>query len=117
MNRKPISPELHGIIDYAFATTLFLAPSLLGLNKKAKCEYYTLGAAAFGYSALTDYPMGLKPVISYNTHRMLDYATITTFAATTACKVINKEKRTLVFHLSMMALAAVTVMLTDWNKD
>ena len=38
MRTKPITPFMHGIIDYGFVVSLLLIPSLIGLNKKQnKC--------------------------------------------------------------------------------
>jgi uncharacterized membrane protein len=117
MNKKPITPKMHGFIDYGFATMQLATPELLGFNKKAKRVYRLLSAQVFGYSALTDYPLGIKPVLSYETHHKIDIANVALMAAAAMYRGINKDKRTLAFHLGFVALAAVNVLLTDWKAD
>jgi hypothetical protein len=117
MNTKPISPKLHGIIDYAFAGTLLLLPSLLHFNKKARKLYKLIGLEVLAYSALTDYPAGLEPVISFDTHHKTDCANIAGLAAVTTCKYIHKDKAILAFHTGMTAMAMITVLLTDWKAQ
>ena len=117
MNAKPITPTLHGIIDYAFAATLLLAPRLLGLNKKASRLYKLLALEVITYSALTNYPAGVTPVISYDMHRKIDGVNIAGLVAGTMCKDIKKEKAALAFHIGMTTLAIGSVLLTDWDAD
>ena len=117
MNRKPITPKMHGIIDYAFAAILVLAPPVLKLNKKARRLYKLLGAGVIVYSALTDYPAGVIPVIPYQDHQKIDDAIIGAFAVETLNKGITKDKRACAFHIGITTLAVITVMLTNWDAD
>jgi hypothetical protein len=73
MNSKPISPTMHGAMDYALASVLLLAPSALGLSKKAVKSYKTLGINLLTYNALTDFPAGIKPLMSLQTHKKSGY--------------------------------------------
>lgn len=115
MKTKPISPELHGIIDYAFAGLLLFGPSILKINKKAAKIYKVLALDVAAYSALTDYPAGITPLISYSDHHTIDCVHIAGLAGTTACRDIRKDKTALIFHVSMTLLAIGNVLLTDWN--
>ena len=117
MKGKPISPKMHGIIDYAFAAILVLVPPVLNLNRKARKLYKLLGANVMVYSALTDYPAGIIPVISYQQHEKIDYANIGEFAVETLYNGIRKDKRALAFHIGITTLAVITVMLTNWDAD
>lgn len=102
-------------MDYALATVLLVGPPALGLNKKATNVYRGLAANLITYNALTDYPAGLKPVISLDTHRKIDYANLATFAFAFFYKAIQKDKKALSFHAGVTALAVSNVLLTDWN--
>lgn len=117
MTNKPISPKVHGIIDYAFGTALIFLPSILGLNKKAKKTYRMLGSGTLVYSAITNYHAGLKPLISLDTHRKLDLVTIGTMAAQSFVKGVRTQKRALLFNLAATTIAAASVLLTDWGRD
>jgi len=117
MNKKPISPKLHGIIDYTFAAGLLFLPPLLGLNKKAKKVYQLMAAEMLLYSSFTDYPAGLTPVISYDTHHKLDVANVAGMAVDTFDKSIRKQKRATVFHIAATTVALATLLLTDWKAE
>jgi hypothetical protein len=117
MNKRPITPKMHGLIDYGFAAAQLVAPEVLGFNKKAKTLYRLFSAHLFTYSALTDYPMGIKPVLSYKAHHKIDIGNVAVLAAVTLYDGIKKDKRALPFHIGMVALAMVNVLLTDWKAD
>ena len=117
MNNKPISPKMHGIIDYTFAAGLLILPSLFGLNKKARNLYKVMAAEMFLYSSLTNYPAGLSPLIPYETHRKLDVGNIAGMAADTLYKPIRKQKRAMIFHLVATTIAIASVLLTDWKAE
>jgi hypothetical protein len=117
MNKKPITPKMHGLIDYGFAAIQLLAPELLGLNKKAKKVYAFFGTNLIAYNALTDHPVAVKPEISYETHHKIDVANVAILAASTLYDGIRKDKRAVAFHLGFVVLAAINVLLTDWKAD
>ncbi len=117
MSTKPFSPKQHGLNDYGFVALQLLVPPLLGFNKKAVKLYRFLGFNLLTYNALTDTPVGIRPVISYQTHKKIDIANVAGLAAATLLPVIRKEKKVLAFHLGFVALAAVNILLTDWDAD
>ena len=115
MNTKFITPKVHGIIDYAFAATLLLAPPLLSLNKKVIKFYRNLACGSLTYSALTDYPAGIKPVITYQQHHKIDCAFIAVLFAAFFNKEINQDSHTCIFHDAVTTGALFTVLFTDWR--
>lgn len=114
MNTNVFSPTQHGINDYILSATMFTAPSLLGLNEDAKKLYAVLGTNLLGYNILTDHPVGLKPVISYDTHEKIDIGNVATLAVLTFHKAIRKDKRALPFHIACVSIAALNVLFTKW---
>lgn len=117
MNTKPISPKIHGLNDYGFAAALLFAPSIFGFNKKAKKLYALLGTNLFLYNAITDHPVSVKRLISYDTHHKIDPINVAGLALPTLYKGIRKDKKALAFHIGFVTLAAINVLLTDWNAD
>ena len=72
---KVISPELHGLIDYAHAGFFVCAGFFLWKrNRPAAVAAFATGACVLSESLITDYPLGLEPVISFETHGKLDAA-------------------------------------------
>ena len=70
---KVIDARTHGIIDYAYAS-LFLGAAVFLRKKNPRAAWATLGTGAFivAQAMLTDYPLGIEPVISFEAHGKLD---------------------------------------------
>jgi hypothetical protein len=70
---KTIDARTHGIIDYCHAA-LFLTLGFICLksNKRAAAAALSTGSLVLVQSLLTDYPLGVKPVFSFETHGRLD---------------------------------------------
>src|SRR4051795_10726006 len=81
---RPIDSTLHGATDYSVGTLLMTAfPKLAGVEgtQSAK-QIRAAGAIHAGYSALTDYPLGVVKVIPYKAHLALDALGAVALAAT-----------------------------------
>ena len=81
---RPIDSTLHGVTDYTAGTTLMTVfPKLAGIEgTRAERQIRTAGAIHAGYSALTDYPLGVVKVIPYQVHLALDAVGALALAAT-----------------------------------
>lgn len=115
MKSKPISPRVHGILDYALIGGMLVLPSVLGLSKKVKTWYLAEGLVLLGYAALTDQPVGLKPLIPFRVHAKIDPMNVAGFALQTMARPFREDKKARIFNLAFTALAGITVLLTDWK--
>lgn len=71
-----VSTRVHGVADYVWGAALLLAPRLLRFPA-GSAEARTAraaGAGAIAYAALTDYELGLVPVLTMREHLALDLA-------------------------------------------
>jgi hypothetical protein len=68
MMRGPLSPKVHGILDYGAIALLFLAPTLFGFGGTAAGILYFIAIVYLGMVLLTAYPMGLAKVIPFTVH-------------------------------------------------
>ena len=96
---KVIGPAAHGLIDYGHVA-FFLGMALLlrKSNKRAAMAALGTGALVLVQSVLTDYPMGVVPAMSFETHGKLDAAMAASswaipgafgFAGTPAAKIFT----------------------------
>ena len=71
---KVISPKAHAIIDYAVVAGGFFLIGALAWrkHKHAAISSIILGAAETGVAMITDFPGGVAPLISFDTHLKLD---------------------------------------------
>jgi hypothetical protein len=81
---RPIDSTLHGVVDYTAGLTLStVLPRLLGVEGTPSArQIRTAGAVHAGYSALTDYPLGLAKAIPFKAHLALDAVGALALAAT-----------------------------------
>jgi hypothetical protein len=112
---KVISPKTHAIIDYATAGSFLLTGALLWKrNKRAALGAMLCGAMEAGTAMLTDYPGGVKPVISFQTHGRIDAGFAGFVATLPNVMMFGGEPEAMFFRGQGVALAAVTG-LTDFS--
>jgi hypothetical protein len=114
---KSIKPAVHGIMDYLFSGVQLLVPSLLRLNKKAVKTYAAMGTGFLGINALTNTPVGIKPVLSLKTHQQIDAVSLAGLVLLSVAKPVRKDKKVLTFHLMYLAAAINNYVLTDYDAE
>ncbi|HEX2253079.1 MAG TPA: SPW repeat protein [Thermoanaerobaculia bacterium] len=69
-----IPTRVHGFLDYGMGLLLIAAPWLLGFTRGGAETWVPviLGAGVIVYSLMTDYELGVAPVISMPAHLWLD---------------------------------------------
>lgn len=114
---KVIKPKAHAILDYAMAGALItLGAFFWKRNKRAAIGAMACGGATLATALLTDYPGGVKPMISFETHGKIDAgmagmtATIPTFLA------FGDEDEAKYFRGAALAETLITGM-TDFGSD
>ena len=116
MSPKPISPTVHGIIDYAFILSLLTVPSILKLHKRVRLLYVLNAISVASYTLFTKYPVAVKPVIPFYFHKRLDIDNLAALLVETLYKKVGNDKRAFVFHFSMLTAGVITVLLTNWGE-
>src|SRR5574338_695279 len=69
---KPISPKIHGVLDYLSVLLLFAAGPLFGFDGLASQITSTLAGVVLVYSAATAYPLSIIKMIPFRTHLIFD---------------------------------------------
>ena len=112
---KPISSKMHGFIDYAFAATLLVVPTLLGLKNKKIFGFF--GASVVLSALLTKDSRGLKPILPLKTHRTIDVGLLSAMAVTAVTKPVRRHKSSIAFMMGLLTIGIATVWLTDWESS
>ena len=108
---KIISPKTHAIADYATAAMFLVGAALFWKqSKRAAVASLVCGAAEVAVAALTDYPGGLKHVISFPLHRKIDLGLSSMTAAMPEFLAIKEENEKAFFRMQSAAIAGVTVL-------
>lgn len=117
MDKTPISPKWHAIIDYALVGSLLVLPTLTGMNKKARGIYAAEALILLPYIALTKQPVAIKGLIPLKTHKKIDPFNVAQFALQTFFRPFRASKKELIFNIAFTAIAGATVLLTDWKSN
>ena len=69
---KVLTPQIHGIIDYASVLGLALAPTLFGLQGVSATFAYALAVIHLIMTVLTAFPLGLVKIIPLKLHGIVE---------------------------------------------
>jgi hypothetical protein len=110
---KPISPTLHGIIDYLTVPLLFAAGPLFHFAGQAAGITSTLAGVVLIYSLFTAYPPGLVKMITLPQHRAIDIV----FAAAMLVSpfVLGFTGSAKFFFVGSGILSIIVFALTDFS--
>lgn len=112
---KPISPTLHGVLDYATCAFFALAPSLFNLHGTYATICYVLAGGYLVISLLTNMPLGAARVIPFPVHGKLELVSGLVFLASPwlfGFAHDNATARNLFVGAGVVFL--VVYFLTDW---
>jgi hypothetical protein len=115
--RRPITPTMHGVLDYATSAAVAAAPYALDLPKPAKRLCASLAVGYTGLSAVTNYPASLTRAVPFKVHGAAELAVAAALPAMPWVLGFSDHKaaRNLCFGLAAMTL--VVAALTDWDDE
>jgi hypothetical protein len=114
--RKPITPNLHGLLDYATMAAVFLAPKLLPMPRRARRTARRLAAGYTAMSALTEYPLSLRPTLPWRTHGQVDRVLGALLPALPFALGFGRDRAARNFFLGLALVTVAVTMLTDWER-
>lgn len=115
MASKPISPAIHGLIDYGFGIENITGPALLGLHGTARTAPMIAALAQGSLNAFTDQPYAVDRSIPFAAHGLAETFGVPVLAvATIATGALEQPNARLFFGRLFLALGMVYA-LTDWG--
>jgi hypothetical protein len=114
---KMISPKTHAIIDYAMAGSFLVGAALLARkHRRAAFASLACAVAELATAMITDYPGGVKPLISFRTHERVDGGLASIVGAMPLAMNFGDDREATFFRAHGIAIAAVTG-LTQWENE
>jgi hypothetical protein len=112
---KPISRQVHGILDYSAAPLVAAAPALLGFSRDTTPATlgYVLGGGILGLTAFTRAEWGLVKTIPYKTHLAIDVVTALTSLSAPWLFGFSKNKKARNTFLAIGATLLTTGLLSE----
>ncbi len=112
---KPITPRIHGLIDYGLLAANLVMPRLLGGSRKAQAVFGAFGAAEGSVNALTQQPLAVRKLIPFRVHRLIDLSSVPLYAVLPLATGVTKEPRIRAYWISVGVLLLAVFALTDWD--
>src|SRR4051812_47803481 len=70
--QKPLTPAMHGAMDYATVMGAVAAPRLMKMPPKAASLAYGVASGIFGLAAFTNFKPAIKRAVPLRVHEMAD---------------------------------------------
>ncbi len=114
---KSITPKGHAVLDYIIAGGFIIAGALYWRrHKRAALSAFICGGAELALDLLTDYPGGLKPVISFPLHREVDLGLAALTAAMPKFMGFEDDREKRFFLVESVGIT-VASNLTDFGRN
>ena len=115
--QKPITPRVHGMIDYSTSAMIAAAPAMLNLPKPATALFTTLAATYTGISAFTNYPLSVKRAIPFKAHGAAELVSALALPALPWVLGFAKHRTARNLCFGLAALTVTVAALTDWDAE
>jgi hypothetical protein len=115
--RKPISPRLHGVLDYTTSAGVAVAPRLFHMPTSATRLFETLAAGYTGLSAVTNYPMSARRLVPFKAHGATELAIAAVLPAMPWVLGFSEHRAARNLCFGLTALTLVVAALTDWKAE
>lgn len=115
--RRPISPRVHGVIDYSTSAAVAAAPKLLDFPPAARNLCASLAGGYTALSSVTDYPLAARRVVPFKAHGLAEAAIGLALPAAPWLLGFAGHRAARNFFFGLTALTFVVAALTDWDAD
>ncbi len=114
---KVITPRGHGVIDYAMAGAFLIgAWRMWESEKRAAVASLVTGGLLLTEALLTDYPLGVKPMLSFEVHGQIDHAFMPVALAIPQTFAFKSKGAMWFFRINAIA-AGLVVSMTNFNAN
>jgi len=115
--RKPISPRVHGMIDYGTSAAVAAAPALFEVPKAARNLFEGLATGYTGLSSVTDYPLSVKRLVPFKAHGAAELAIAAILPVMPWLLGFADDRAARNMCFGLTALTLVVSALTDWDQE
>lgn len=112
---KPITPALHGYLDYLTVLVFALAPGLLGLHGLPAQLSWTLAGVHLLLTLLTDFPLGWHPVLPFWIHGWVERVVGPALVLVAFLPNFSNSTVAFAFYVFMGFVIIVVGFLTDYS--
>jgi hypothetical protein len=115
IRKPPITPGAHAVLDYAVASTYFgLWAKMRHTNRAAAGLACANGMMVLGLAMMTDYPGGVLRMVSFKTHRTMDWVQAAVAGLGPLLLGFGKRPEATAFYSQAVSEVGV-IAATDWD--
>ncbi len=112
---KPITPQVHGLLDYGLVAANSVVPGMLNMSTKAKALFRTVAVIQGGLGAVTDQPLGLQKIVPFPMHGLIDKASTPVYLVAPFLTGVIRERKARNWWLLVGVALIAVYNLTDWS--
>jgi hypothetical protein len=115
--RHPISPRVHGVLDYTTSAAVAAAPMLFNFPKPARRLFESLAAGYTGLSSVTNHPLSAKRLVPFKAHGAAEAVIALALPAMPQLLGFSRHRAARSLCYGLTALTFIVAALTDWNAE
>ena len=115
--RKPITPRVHGMLDYTTSAAVAAVPYAFDFPKPARRLFESLAVGYTGLSAMTDYPLSVRRTVPFKAHGAAELAIAAALPAMPWLLGFAEHRAARNLCFGLAAMTVVVAALTDWDED
>ena len=112
---KPITPRLHGALDYGFLGVLLGGPAVLKLPRNVRLVFAAMGAVQTTLNSLTDQPYAVDRVVPFRVHGLIEKFSAPLYVGLPLAVGAWRDRNSRLFFLAAGASLVTVYNLTDWQ--
>src|ERR1041385_2649416 len=114
---KPISPRVHGMIDYGTSAAAAATPAIFDIPRAARNLFEGLATGYTGLSSVTDYPLSIRRLVPFKAHGAAELAIAAILPAMPWLLGFADDRAARNMCYGLTALTLVGSALTDWDQE
>jgi len=112
---KPITPTIHGYLDYLTVVVFLSAPKLLGLDGLPALLSWTLAGVHLALTGVTNFPLGWRPWLAFWIHGWMERIVGPALVLIAFLPNFSNNSSAFGFYLFMGLVIVAVGWLTDYS--
>jgi hypothetical protein len=112
---KPITPTIHGYLDYLTVVVFLSAPKLLGLGGSPALLSWTLAGVHLALTLVTGFPLGWRPWLAFWIHGWIERIVGPALVLIAFLPNFSSSSSAFGFYLFMGLVIVAVGWLTDYS--
>jgi hypothetical protein len=114
---KPITPKLHGLIDYALAAGNLAMPTLLKMPKGPRIVFAAFGVIQGTLTAITAQPLSLRKDVPFSVHGVIEKSSTPLYVFAPLVAGAQKDPKSRAYWIAIGVALVAVYNLTDWKAQ